>query len=447
MALTVKAKWLRQITSARFKRVGRELIWISLGQGLAILGALVGVRLLTNVLTPEVYGQLALAMTLALLVNQVLLGPLSGAALRFYAPAHEAGELSAYLAALRRLLANASGLVLLVASIVSVALLLAGQVSWLWLAIVTFGFALVSGINSNLDSLQNAARQRSIVAWHQALASWGRYLLATGLVLLVAATSTVAMAGYTLATLLVLLSQLWFFRRIDRHTAGTSILTIASPQRWESQIFTYAWPFATWGIFTWAQLASDRWALQMFATTQDVGLYAVLYQLGYYPIMILTGLMVQLVSPVLFRRAGDASDASRMQQVYTLNWRLTLGALLLTGVAVLLSFALNEPIFRWLVAPDYRAVSWLMPAMVLVGGLFATGQFAVISLLSGAETRGLIAPKTSTALLGIGLNMLGAARWGIAGVVCASAITATVYLTWTLWLVKTRQNQVLRAYG
>ena len=90
MALMVKARWIRQINSARFHRLGRELIWISLGQGLATLGALVGVRLLTSVLNPTIYGQLALAMTLALLVNQMLLGPLSGAALRFYAPAHEA---------------------------------------------------------------------------------------------------------------------------------------------------------------------------------------------------------------------------------------------------------------------------------------------------------------------------------------------------------------------
>jgi O-antigen/teichoic acid export membrane protein len=447
MALTVRARWLRQIASARFQRLGRELIWISLGQGLAVLGALVGVRLLTSVLTPDIYGQLALAMTLALLVNQVLLGPLSGAALRFYAPAHEKGELSAFLAALRRLLTNASGLVLLTASIISVALLLAGQISLFWLAVATFSFALLSGLNSILDSLQNAARQRSIVAWHQALVSWGRYLLATGMVLLVGATSTVAMTGYALATFLVLLSQLWFFWRMVRPTTGISVSTTASPQRWRTQIFTYGWPFAAWGIFSWAQLASDRWALQMFATTQDVGLYAVLYQLGFYPIMILTGLMVQLVSPVLFRRAGDASDTSRMQQVYALNWRLTLGALLLTGVAALLSFALNEPIFRWLVAPDYRAVAWLLPGMALAGGLFATGQFASISVLSGAETRGLIAPKIATALLGASLNMLGAARWGITGVVCASAITAAVYLIWTLCLVKTRQNQALKAYG
>ena len=301
---------------------------------------------------------------------------------------------------------------LLVGCIISAALLLARQVSWLWLTIMTLGFALASGFNSILDSMLNAGRRRSIVAWHQALASWGRYLLATGMVLLLGATSTIAMTGYALATFLVLLSQLWFFRRAMRPAAGVSALTIGSLQRWVAQIFTYAWPFVIWGIFTWAQIASDRWALQMFATTEDVGLYAVLYQLGYYPIMILTGLMMQLASPVLFQRAGDASDTSRMLQVYALNWRLTIGALLFTSVAVLLAFALHGKVFDWLVAPDYRTVSWLLPGMVLAGGLFATGQFASISVLSGAETRNLITPKIASALIGVSLNMLGAAWVG-----------------------------------
>jgi len=438
-----KIGWLRQITSERFQHLGREFLWIGSGQAVATLGALVGVRLLTSVLSPDIYGELALGMTLATLVSQVVLGPLSGAALRFFSLASEVGELVVFLTALRRLLARATGVVLLVAGGVCLSLLLSRQSNWLWLGAAAFGFALFSGYNSALDGMQNAARQRPIVAWHQALASWVRFLAAAGLVLWLGANSAIAMLGYVLATLLVLLSQLWFFRCTLLHTNGLSSGGTVSPQHWETQMLAYAWPFAAWGIFTWSQIVSDRWALQMFASTREVGLYAVLYQLGYYPITILTGLMVQLVTPVFFQRAGDASDPSRMQQVHTLNWRLTMVALLLTGIVTLLAFALHRLVFRWLVAPDYRAVSRLLPGMMLAGGLFATGQFAVISLLSGAETRSLIVPKVITAVVGVLLNMLGAAWWGILGVVGAGVITSAFYLLWILHLVRTRRNQLV----
>lgn len=431
-----------KFTTKQFQRLGREFFWIGLGQALATVGSLVGVRLLTGVLSPKVYGELALGLTLATLLNQVLLGPLSGAALRFFAPAREVSELTPFLVALRRLLTKATGIVLLAATFTSLVVWLTGQVSWLGLGTTALCFALLSGYNATLNGLQNAARQRAIVAWHQALYTWAYPLVAMGLVGWLGVSSATVMLGYLLSMLLVLFSQFWFFRRITRSTSGVSAIGTESVSQWESRMFNYAWPFAIWGIFTWAQMSSDRWGLQMFGTTQDVGLYAVVYQLGYNPIIILTGLMVQLVTPVLFQRAGDASDAERVTQVHILNWRLTMGALLMTGFATLCALALHRLIFHWFVAPDYREVSWLLPGMVLAGGIFATGQFATISLLSDVETRNLIAPKISTAIIGVLLNVIGATQWGITGVVGAGIVASAIYLTWILWLVKNRRAQI-----
>jgi len=435
--------WLYQFTSERFQRLGREFLWIASGQAAATLGSLVGMRLLTGVLSPDIYGELALGMTLATLVNQVVFGPLGVAVLRFFAPAREAQECANFLAALRRLLARATGVAVLLAVGTCLVLLLIGQFNWLWLSVAACSFALFSGYNSALDGMQNAALQRPIVAWHQALTSWSRFLAAAGMVLWLGAASAVAMLGYLLATLLVLLSQFWFFRRILLPTNGLSADGTASPQHWETQMLAYSWPFAVWGIFTWAQIASDRWALQMFASTREVGLYAALYQLGYYPITILTGLIVQLVAPVFFQRAGNASDPSRMRQIHTLNRRLTMAALFLTGAAALLAFVLHGIVFTWLVAPEYRTISWLLPGMVLAGGLFATGQLAGISLLSGTETRSLLSLKVVTAIVGALLNIFGAAWWGIIGVVGAGVIFSTVYLLWILHLVRSQYNQLV----
>jgi O-antigen/teichoic acid export membrane protein len=441
VALTTKTEWLSQFISERFQRLGRECLWIGSGQAAATLGALVGVRLLTGILSPDIYGELALGMTLATLVNQVVLGPLGCAVLRFFGPASEGHEVAGFLVALRRLLVRATGIVLLLAVATCLVLLLTGQFNWLWLCIAAFNFALVSGCNSTLDGMQNAIRQRPIVAWHQALASWARFLAAAAMVLWFGATSALAMLGYALASLLVLYSQLWFFRRTLLSRNALFPYRPTSSQHWEAQMSTYAWPFAAWGIFTWAQMASDRWALQMFASTHEVGLYTVLYQLGYYPITLLTGLIVQLVAPVFFQHAGDASDPSRMRQVHDLNCRLTIVALLLTGSAALLGYVLHGLVFAWFVAPEYRAVSWLLPGMLLAGGLFATGQLAVVYLLSGTETRSLLAPKVVMAIVGMLLNMVGAAWLGIRGVVCGSVIASAMYLFWILYLVRTRHNQ------
>ena len=428
---------------ARVQRLGREFFWIVTGQAVTVIGSLVGVRLLTGVLSPDVYGEMALGMTVATLVYQIVLGPLCAPASRFFAPAREKGELASFLMALRKFFAQATGIVLLFAGLICLVLLLAGEFKWLLLSIAAFGFALLSGYNYLLDSMQNAARQRLIVAWHQALASWGRSLMAVGMVLWLGATSTVAILGYGLATLLVLGSQWWFFRRMLQPAGDATATGDGSIQRWRKQMFTYAWPFAAWGVFTWAQTVSDRWALQMFVSTRDVGLYAVLFQLGYYPISLLAGLMVQLVSPIFFQRAGDATDVLRMRWVYNINWRLTMATLILTGISTLFAYVLHGFIFRWLVAPEYRDISWLLPGMTLAGGLFATGQFAAISLFSETETRILITPKIATAIIGVMLNIIGAVWFGVSGVVGACAVTSGIYMLWILYLVRMRHNKML----
>lgn len=436
-----KSRWLGQLASSRFRRLSREFVWIGLGQATAVLGAVVGVRILTGVLPPEAYGRLALGMTVATLVNQSVLGPLSNGATRFFAPAQEAGTLQSYFAAVKSLLFRATGGILLAALLLSLGLAAVGQSAWIGLSLAAVCFALLSGYNSVLNGMQNAARQRAVVALHQGLASWGRFLLAAGMVLWFGVSSTMAMLGYTLAILMVLVSQGWFFRRTLLSKDDVPRAGEAQPSQWTAEIFAYAWPFAVWGIPAWAHLASDRWVLQLFASTEDVGRYAVLYQLGYYPITISTNLMVQLVSPVLFHRAGDASDPSRLRYVYGLNRQLTMAALFVTGMAVLLAWGLHGAVFRVLVAPEYRTVSWMLPGVVLAGGLFATAQFAVVSVLSSAQTRKLILPKVMTALLGVLLNIFGAVRYGMAGVVGAMVVAAAAYLLWVLCLVRIPENR------
>lgn len=419
-------------------RLGRELLWIGLGQAGAVSGAIVGIRILTGLLSPQAYGRLALGMTAVTLVNHVLIGPLKNGVVRFFAPACQAGALDSYLAAVRRLLIGATGGFCLVVSVACVVGAATGHANWVGFGLIASCFALLLGYSTLLDAVQNAARQRTVVALHQALASWGRFLLAAGVVLWLGASSTAALTGYLLAMPIVLASQWVFFRRTLSRTRCVSRQASGPESRWGEGILKYGWPFATFGIFTWMYMASDRWTLQIFATMEEVGVYAALYQLGYYPVAIAAGLMMQLVAPVFFERAGDASDGERLQRVHRANRWLFCGTLLLVLVATVIVGRLHRPLFRLLVAPEYRGVSWLLPGMVLAAGLYAAGQFASLSLMSETRTARLLCPKVVTALCGVGLNILGAKYYGVTGIVGANVTFSALYFIW-MYLIVTRR--------
>lgn len=431
-------KLLSQFTSSRFRRLGQEFIWIGLGQATAVVGSLVGVRLITELLEPAAYGELALGMTVATLVNQVVLGPLGNGVIRFYAPAQEKGDLGGYLNVVRRLVLSATGVIILMILFAVAGLLIIGRTEWIAIATAALIFAILSGYNSILSGIQNAARQRSIVALHRGMESWLRFLVAAGLMLWLGATSTVAMVGYAIAVILVLGSQYVFFRKI----VPTRITEADKERNWQEQIWKYSWPFASWGIFSWAQQASDRWALGLFATTQDVGLYAVLFQLGYYPMSMATGMAMQFLAPIFYQRAGDASDSRRNANVTNLSWRLTGLALGLTGGAFLMALLFHTLIFRILVAAEYRSLSYLLPWLLLAGGVFAAGQTIALNLMSRNKTQAMTAVKIVTALLGVIFNFAGAYWYGITGIVIAGVLFSVLYFLWMLVLSRKADGEL-----
>lgn len=423
------------LLSVRFQRVGWEFVWIGLGQAATVLGGIVGVRLLTHALNPGQYGKLALGLTMAGLVTQLTMGPLGQGVLRFFGAAQECGEFRAYLNGVWKLLMQACFLVAGLAGLIMTGLWVAGQTDWIDLLIAAFIFALVSGLSLALNSIQNAARQRAIVAWHQALGQWLRPLLAVGLILGLGTFSSIAMMGYVLAAMIVLISQFLFFRHTFSGEFSSKFPSrLPDAKKWAGKIQNYAWPFMTWGLFSWGQQSSDRWALQTFNLTQDVGYYQVLSQLGYYPIILLIGVFVQFLQPILFNLTGDASDPKRVKRAQRLNYYAILAFVILTLLGAGLAFLLHPWIFVWLVAAEYRGVSLLLPWMVLSGGLFASGEMAALLLMSGIDTKILIVPKIATAVIGIMLNLVGAYWLGLQGVVLASFGFSLTYLVWILIL-------------
>jgi O-antigen/teichoic acid export membrane protein len=408
-------------------RLGKELFLVGFGQVVAAVGSIVGVRLMTGALPPEIYGEIALAITFVSLINQIMIGPMSASLTRYYNFAVEKNELPDFLGSSVSLVLKINLATVFIFAAGGIYLWISDQSVYLSLVVFTLAFAMISGINVLLDCLQTAARQRAVVAWHQGMGQWLRYLVAVGLILLLGKNATTAMAGYALAALLILGSQIYFF---NKRMPSVSLVSTRSDKNWTVRILKYSLPFASWGIFTWLQLSSDRWALQTFSDTQAVGFYSVLYQLGYYPLMMAANVFAQFAEPVLFRQAGDGTHIDRINLAQRNTQRILIGAIILVALAVVAAAVLHPLVFELFAAPAYRSVSGLLPIMVLSGGMFACGQIASMTQLNRGESKALLWPKITTAIAGTLFNIIGAAWKGLPGVVYAGAVFSILYLLW-----------------
>jgi O-antigen/teichoic acid export membrane protein len=422
----------------RIRRVTREASWIVAGQFISLAGILVSIRLLTEYLAPEEYGELALGITLAGLVNQVLMGGTAAGIGRFYSIAVDKKDLSGYLHAARQILFYSTLVVMAIGVVLITSLHWLRKEKWVGLVIAALAFSILSGYNASLNSIQNAARQRAIVALHAGTDSWLKILLAAILMLWLGETSTAVIVGYACSSFLVTVSQLFFLRR----TIKLPLLPAENVDQWVSRISVYSLPLYTFGLFTWMQRASDRWALQVFVTPSEVGLYAVLFQLGFAPIALLTGMAISLLGPILYQIAGDGTDQIRNRNVHQLSWRTTKLFLIITLLGFLAAFALHEQLFFLLVAKEYRSMSYLFPWFVLAGGIFSAGQMLALKLMSEMKSSALIKSKVVTALVGALLNGIGAAFAGVQGVTGALVVFSCVYLFWMMALASRLDQKV-----
>lgn len=430
------------MNSLRIRRAAAlsgEFVWVGAGQASAVIGSLVGLRVLTGALTPAEFGSLALALTVSSLLGLTILTGPGAATLRFFESARDKGEVGQLLQGAWRSMAGRSLIVTGLLALAALPIWWIGGAALLNLAVAATFQAVCTAFGTIPDGAQNAMRHRKIVAVHAGLGQWLRWILALGLFPLLGYTAASALWGYALAALAVLGSQSLFFRR-QLGALATVPAGDDGGTAWRRRVDTYSLPIALWGLPFWLHTASERWALERFSGTEAVGLYAVLAQLGFGIMTLVSSLVVQLVSPFLFRKAGDGS-AARVREVHRINMRLVGAFLALSVVVAAFAAMADELIFGLLVAPEFRAASPLWWVSVLSGGVFAAGQLKALTISSGPSTAPLLGPKIGSAAVGLVVTIIGAARAGLAGVIWASLISSIVYFCWTFLVAHLRHRR------
>lgn len=395
-------------------------MWVVLGQVGVLTGTLALVRVQTGLLSPEGYGQLALAMTLFGFGQTAVFGGLNMAVTRLYAPAHAGGGLANYLHTGKRALLWLSGFWCMALFLLALTLFASARPEWAAIALMVLPYSLLNGCVSALVAFHNARRARRVVALHQLADVWLRVggVCLTGQVF--GPSLFIFFAVYALSSLIVLVSLV----------AGSRLTN--SPDRsgkadaTRHDFLAYAWPIYVWSPFVWAQLSIDRWALDAFANGTAVGLYAVAAQLTFGPARIAMAAFFRFFTPVLFDGISNGeTEPSKL-------WRIGLLALSATLAGFALSSVWHAEIFALAVGTEFQSASIYLPWLLLAAGLIATGEILTLTILGRQDTKALIGPRITSALTGVSLSLLGAAWIGIWGVVAAQVAHAALYLIWII---------------
>ena len=421
----------------RVIKAAKEISWITCGQLLVIFGGLFGVSLLTDFLTPSQYGALSLGSSLGLLINSVFLVPISNGSIRFFSAAKSEDNIANYFRALFNIILKIFALTFIFYFLLIRILSYLGYQAWLNLALASLLFGCFLGLNNIFNNIQNASRNRSVVAIHKGLMTFFRFFFAILLIKFLGNTTKNAMYGQALGMFFVLISQTFFLKKlVEKSVIGTVQRKITSA--WESKILSYSWPFSTWGLLNWFVNSIDRWALLFFSSPETVGLYVVIYQIGYHPISIIIGLLTNYIEPIYYQKVGNFEDSNKLKSTYRFAMKLNFTFIIFLLFIVLIGFYFHEIIFSIFLDQRYRSVSYLLGPMMLVSILDGNTRILSILIQTKKETKSLILPNCITSLSGIIFTLIGAYFFELRGILIAFILNAIFKLIWFYSLTRNK---------
>ena len=436
------------------KNILSELSWFVFGQGVAILSALVLIRLLTEYLSVAMYGQLALLLSILALVNQSIYGGIAMGVGRFFSISQKNNEEEYYFVASFLLFKRATiFFVVFGCCLVGVLKFISFELPF-YSILGCIIYSILSGYNNLFNNIQGSARNRIAVALHAGMDGLLKIFFVLLGIYYFGSEAYVVIGAFTVSTCLVVISQyIWVEReylnkfklsKFNNQSQSSSKLdqlppSVAINQQTRSyvqRVWSFSWPFSVWGVFTWAQLSSDRWSLQVFQTPESVGFYAALFEVGYRPITLLIGLVVTFITPIFFEMgtvkktvSGDepSGGSTATLRVSETTKRVIVVCLSITILAFMASLWLHVWLFKLVASVKFAEVSFYLPWMILTGGIFATAQVLALKMMSDLNTVKSLPIKLISSSIGIALNILGASAYGLSGVVGANVIFALIY--------------------
>jgi O-antigen/teichoic acid export membrane protein len=396
------------------KRLFGDAFWALFGQLLSGITLLLGTRMLTELVTPDIYGQVALLNGFVALGVAVFSYPFICAGMRLLPECRNQRE--------RASLYSVVSVITARSSVLAIALLILGGGVYaysmdgdIWLFVLT-GILLAVTVRRELgiQLLIGERKQRGASLW-QTSDSVLRPVLAIGLVWFVGQKAAWVLAGYILASLIS--NTLWAIvgRRDDSEHSGLKPYIARTLKR---DVWAYAAPLIPMELIFWASGLGDRYVIGYLLTATEVGLYAATYTIVNEAFNRSAMVLLRIFQPVYFQ----ASSEYRIQDARTTLW-IWIGCVFALGViGVSLLWFTKDWVAAWVLAKAYHSATELMPAIALGCALHALGSVVSQPLLAEKRTRILLKGRICGALVAAISIPLMVNAYGLPGAAMANSL-------------------------
>jgi O-antigen/teichoic acid export membrane protein len=399
----------------------KEASWVAIGQIAAAAGALLAIKVCTNVLDPAEFGRFSAVLAIAGLGQACFFGPVSQSATRFLSVAREQDMLAAYWFSLIKLYllgafaAITCGLVLTLSGL--------GHLLPMPAPLIVL-YTLAVGLQTIQLAAINAARLRKWVAGLQIADALLRPTLVLAVAFLAAHSSSDVISSYILTSTIIIAASGFLAMSVGhnlRLPLSQTLRALAS-NTLVGQMSSFTLLFVIFGVLGAVGSHGERLLLIDFVSWSDIGIYALLMQLAMAPYLVMTNLINQYYLPVVFH--SDPLASSKLGRSY--QYYLAINVLGVLAIAVCVA-ALGRwivPLFSNTAFLGHEHLLWYL---ALSAGVFNLGQQLVLPGMRENRLSVYLPSKMLHSVALLCLALLLVPKWGITGMALASMTSAVVY--------------------
>ena len=413
-----------------------EMSWVFAGQVTTVVLSFVIVKILSNMGAYQ-YGIYTLVVSITAFFGLLFYGPLQQGFIRFYYHYLDL-SLSKIFVRLTYKILFASGIILILFAFVFYFFSPLLNLSQTPLFFLISGIYIATfKIDEFFNSVLNIVRKRkenSIIQGSEKAAIIIYLILLKYFNVLDVKNVFIVLVLNTMLFSLIKIKFFESFLAIEKPQEKTFIKS--SQKEMFSKLFRYVLPFLIWGFSGWLQLNGEKWIINGFLSTADVGIYAIMMAIVNGLIIIPNNIINDFATPIIFKQYADLNN---IENVKTGFHYIRINMLVIFSISVLstiITYFLGRE-FISLVSNKYYTVYWyLLPLLCFGTGMFLTGQAHTVLGMALNLPNKYLPPKILIGIISVILNVYLIKNFGINGVAYTVLIVGIIYLIYVNFVNK-----------
>lgn len=394
------------------RRLFGDAYWALFGQLVSAIALLAGTRVLTELITPDIYGRVALLNGFVALGVTLFSYPFICAGMRLLPECQNKRERADLYGVVARLTARATAL--------AIGLLVLGGVTYSYFSNCDFWLFMLAGVllivtvrrELGIQLLIGERKQRGASLW-QTSDSILRPVLAIALVWWGGQKPEWVLLGYIAASMVSNTAWSWV---LAEQTDKNKLPIIV--RNFRADVWAYALPLIPMELIFWVNGLGDRYVIGYLMTAAEVGLYAATYTIINEAFNRSAMVLLRTFQPVYFQ----SCSLNRAKEGFKVLW-IWIGCVIALGIiGVSLLLITKDWVADWVLAKSYHSAVELMPAIAIGCALHALGTVVAQPLLANKRTRWLLLGRACGAVTATISIPLMVKNYGLPGAAMANPI-------------------------